>query len=92
MSLNYDPAVSAVAERFAAGKVITKKEAQYVTSFSFYVTLFLYFCVCHVFSFWPHTNKILANYVLHSLYFLGLRESVCLQRVLFTINEQSDIF
>lgn len=28
-SLNYDPAASAVAERFAAGKVITKKEAQY---------------------------------------------------------------
>uniref|UniRef100_A0A668A746 Apoptosis inducing factor mitochondria associated 5 n=1 Tax=Myripristis murdjan TaxID=586833 RepID=A0A668A746_9TELE len=28
-SLDYDPAVSAVAERFAAGKVITKKEAQY---------------------------------------------------------------
>eukprot|EP00064_Thunnus_orientalis_P018759 superscaffoldBa00004425_g18865 len=27
-SLNYDPAVSAVAERFAAGKVITKREAQ----------------------------------------------------------------
>ncbi|XP_037604283.1 apoptosis-inducing factor 3 [Sebastes umbrosus] len=27
-SLNYDPAVSAVAERFAAGKVITKKEAE----------------------------------------------------------------
>ncbi|XP_029923933.1 apoptosis-inducing factor 3 [Myripristis murdjan] len=27
-SLDYDPAVSAVAERFAAGKVITKKEAQ----------------------------------------------------------------
>ncbi|XP_050934425.1 apoptosis-inducing factor 3, partial [Lates calcarifer] len=29
-SLNYDPAVSAVAERFTAGKVITKEEAQYV--------------------------------------------------------------
>ncbi|KAG7237391.1 hypothetical protein INR49_032436 [Caranx melampygus] len=27
-SLNYDPAASAVAERFASGKVITKKEAQ----------------------------------------------------------------
>ncbi|TDH04999.1 hypothetical protein EPR50_G00138930 [Perca flavescens] len=27
-SLNYDPAVSAVAERFAAGKIITKKEAE----------------------------------------------------------------
>ncbi|XP_029375611.1 apoptosis-inducing factor 3-like [Echeneis naucrates] len=27
-SLNYDPAASAVAERFAAGQVITKKEAQ----------------------------------------------------------------
>ncbi|XP_034406905.1 apoptosis-inducing factor 3 [Cyclopterus lumpus] len=27
-SLNYDPAVSAVAERFVAGKVITKKEAE----------------------------------------------------------------
>ncbi|XP_077961382.1 apoptosis-inducing factor 3 isoform X1 [Gasterosteus aculeatus] len=27
-SLNYDPAASAVAERFAAGKVITKKEAE----------------------------------------------------------------
>ncbi|KAM3869167.1 apoptosis-inducing factor 3-like [Diretmus argenteus] len=27
-SLNFDPAVSAVAERFAAGKIITKKEAQ----------------------------------------------------------------
>uniref|UniRef100_G3QB16 Apoptosis inducing factor mitochondria associated 5 n=1 Tax=Gasterosteus aculeatus aculeatus TaxID=481459 RepID=G3QB16_GASAC len=29
-SLNYDPAASAVAERFAAGKVITKKEAEVV--------------------------------------------------------------
>ncbi|KAM7374515.1 hypothetical protein PAMP_007168 [Pampus punctatissimus] len=28
VSLNYDPAVSAVAERFAAGKIITKEEAQ----------------------------------------------------------------
>ncbi|XP_034744994.1 apoptosis-inducing factor 3 [Etheostoma cragini] len=27
-SLNYDPAVSAVAERFATGKIITKKEAE----------------------------------------------------------------
>ncbi|CAB1353125.1 unnamed protein product [Coregonus sp. 'balchen'] len=31
-SLNYDPAVSAVAERFAAGNVITKKEAEYVAT------------------------------------------------------------
>lgn len=31
VSLNYDPAVSAVAQRFIAGKVITKEEAQYVT-------------------------------------------------------------
>uniref|UniRef100_A0A8C5GW37 Apoptosis-inducing factor 3-like n=1 Tax=Gouania willdenowi TaxID=441366 RepID=A0A8C5GW37_GOUWI len=30
-SLNYDPAVSAVAERLVTGRVITKKEAQYVT-------------------------------------------------------------
>ncbi|KAJ7996118.1 hypothetical protein DPEC_G00233760 [Dallia pectoralis] len=29
-SLNYDPAVSAVAERLATGNVITKKEAEYV--------------------------------------------------------------
>lgn len=28
--LNFDPAVSAVAERLSSGKVITKKEAQYV--------------------------------------------------------------
>uniref|UniRef100_A0A665TTC2 Apoptosis inducing factor mitochondria associated 5 n=1 Tax=Echeneis naucrates TaxID=173247 RepID=A0A665TTC2_ECHNA len=32
-SLNYDPAASAVAERFAAGQVITKKEAQYIKTF-----------------------------------------------------------
>uniref|UniRef100_A0A8D3BC29 Apoptosis inducing factor mitochondria associated 5 n=1 Tax=Scophthalmus maximus TaxID=52904 RepID=A0A8D3BC29_SCOMX len=32
-TLNFDPAASAVAERFAAGKVITKKEAVYVKSF-----------------------------------------------------------
>uniref|UniRef100_A0A8C8FHL4 Rieske domain-containing protein n=1 Tax=Oncorhynchus tshawytscha TaxID=74940 RepID=A0A8C8FHL4_ONCTS len=31
-SLNYDPAVSAVAERFAAGNTITKKEAEYVAT------------------------------------------------------------
>lgn len=31
-SLNYDPAVSAVAERLVSGKVITKKEAEYVKS------------------------------------------------------------
>lgn len=31
VSLNYDPAVSAVAQRLIAGKVITKEEAQYVT-------------------------------------------------------------
>uniref|UniRef100_A0A3B4ZW91 Apoptosis-inducing factor 3-like n=1 Tax=Stegastes partitus TaxID=144197 RepID=A0A3B4ZW91_9TELE len=31
--LNYDPVVSAVAERLAAGKVITKKEAEYVKWF-----------------------------------------------------------
>uniref|UniRef100_A0A673BWW3 Apoptosis inducing factor mitochondria associated 5 n=1 Tax=Sphaeramia orbicularis TaxID=375764 RepID=A0A673BWW3_9TELE len=30
VSLNFDPAVSAVAERLVTGKVITKKEAQYV--------------------------------------------------------------
>lgn len=30
VSLNYDPAVSAVAQRLIAGKVITKEEAQYV--------------------------------------------------------------
>ena len=38
-SLNFDPAASAVAERFASGKVITKKEAQYVKSFSFFLLL-----------------------------------------------------
>ncbi|TNN66425.1 Apoptosis-inducing factor 3 [Liparis tanakae] len=37
-SLNYDPAVSAVAERFGEGKVITKKEAEYATHV-------LFFCV-----------------------------------------------
>lgn len=31
-SLNYDPAVSAVAQRLVAGKVITKEEAEYVKS------------------------------------------------------------
>lgn len=31
-SLDYDPAVSAVAQRLSAGKVITKKEAEYVKS------------------------------------------------------------
>uniref|UniRef100_A0A8C7QMU4 Rieske domain-containing protein n=1 Tax=Oncorhynchus mykiss TaxID=8022 RepID=A0A8C7QMU4_ONCMY len=31
-SLNYDPAVSAVAERFATGNTITKKEAEYVAT------------------------------------------------------------
>uniref|UniRef100_A0AAX7VB01 Rieske domain-containing protein n=1 Tax=Astatotilapia calliptera TaxID=8154 RepID=A0AAX7VB01_ASTCA len=40
--LNFDPAVSAVAERLATGKVITKDEAQYVKSFSLFYTLFLY--------------------------------------------------
>lgn len=35
--LNFDPAVSAVAERLSSGKVITKKEAQYVrlTSYNY---------------------------------------------------------
>lgn len=32
VSLNFDPAVSAVAERLLSGRVITKKEAQYVIS------------------------------------------------------------
>ena len=49
-SLNYDPAVSAVAERFAAGKVITKREAQYVTSLHFYATLFSMFSMFYHFS------------------------------------------
>lgn len=40
--LNFDPAVSAVAERLATGKVITKDEAQYVKTFSLFYTLFLY--------------------------------------------------
>ena len=40
-SLNYDPAASAVAERFASGKVITKKEAQYVKYLSFFISFFL---------------------------------------------------
>lgn len=35
VSLNYDPVVSAVAQRLIAGKVITKEEAQYVTSISY---------------------------------------------------------
>lgn len=30
-SLNYDPAVSAVAQRLQEGKVITKREAEYVS-------------------------------------------------------------
>ena len=46
-SLNYDPAVSAVAERFAAGKIITKKEAEYVKPSCFCATFspsfFLFF-------------------------------------------------
>ncbi|KAM7398195.1 hypothetical protein PAMA_006206 [Pampus argenteus] len=40
VSLNYDPAVSAVAERLAAGKIITKEEAQYVTPHCHFVSLF----------------------------------------------------
>uniref|UniRef100_A0A3P8TKG2 Apoptosis inducing factor mitochondria associated 5 n=1 Tax=Amphiprion percula TaxID=161767 RepID=A0A3P8TKG2_AMPPE len=38
--LNYDPVVSAVAERLAAGKVITKKEAQYVEWFCLFLLCF----------------------------------------------------
>lgn len=35
VSLNYDPAVSAVAQRLIAGKVITKEEAQYANPIFF---------------------------------------------------------
>lgn len=34
-SLNYDPAVSAVAQRLIAGKIISKEEARYVTPICF---------------------------------------------------------
>lgn len=40
-SLNFDPAVSAVAERLLTGKVITKKEAEYVKTLCFYYFFFL---------------------------------------------------
>uniref|UniRef100_A0A8C9XGQ7 Apoptosis inducing factor mitochondria associated 5 n=1 Tax=Sander lucioperca TaxID=283035 RepID=A0A8C9XGQ7_SANLU len=53
-SLNYDPAVSAVAERFAAGKIITKKEAEYVKSFHLWIIL----VILLVFTLTPSGHKI----------------------------------
>uniref|UniRef100_A0A8C2ZKP5 Apoptosis inducing factor mitochondria associated 5 n=1 Tax=Cyclopterus lumpus TaxID=8103 RepID=A0A8C2ZKP5_CYCLU len=41
-SLNYDPAVSAVAERFVAGKVITKKEAEYAKHVLFFFIISIF--------------------------------------------------
>lgn len=41
VGLDYDPVVSAVAERLLSGKVITKKEAQYANS-SDYSSFFIF--------------------------------------------------